>query len=39
VYEETGSGFPLFLIAGGGLNSTISGLNNPFKAIQEFKGE
>jgi pimeloyl-ACP methyl ester carboxylesterase len=38
-YEETGSGFPLLLIAGGGLNSTISGLNNPFNSIQEFKGE
>jgi pimeloyl-ACP methyl ester carboxylesterase len=38
-YEETGSGFPLLLIAGGGLNSTISGLNNPFNAIQEFTGE
>jgi pimeloyl-ACP methyl ester carboxylesterase len=38
-YEETGSGFPLLLIAGGGLNSTISGLNNPFNAIQELKGE
>ena len=38
-YEESGSGFPLLLIAGGGLNSTISGLNNPFNAIQEFKGE
>src|SRR5580704_11954989 len=38
-YEETGSGFPLLLIAGGGLNSTISGLSNPFNAIQEFKGE
>src|SRR5437016_8891310 len=38
-YEETGSGFPLLLIAGGGLNSTISGLNNPFNAIEEFKGE
>jgi pimeloyl-ACP methyl ester carboxylesterase len=38
-YEEAGSGFPLLLIAGGGLNSTISGLNNPFPAIQEFKGE
>ncbi len=25
-YEEAGSGFPLLLIAGGGLNSTISGL-------------
>jgi pimeloyl-ACP methyl ester carboxylesterase len=38
-YEEAGSGFPLLLIAGGGLNSTISGLNNPFDSIQEFKGE
>ncbi len=38
-YEEAGSGFPLLLIAGGGLNSTISGLTNPFDAIGEFKGE
>ena len=38
-YEETGSGFPLLLIAGGGLNSTIAGLANPFDAIGEFKGE
>jgi pimeloyl-ACP methyl ester carboxylesterase len=38
-YEEAGSGFPLLLIAGGGLNSTIAGLNNPFNAIGEFKGE
>jgi len=40
-FEETGSGFPLMLIAGGGLNSTISGLqsNSPFNAIEEFKGE
>ena len=38
-YEEAGSGFPLLLIAGGGLNSTIAGLANPFKAIEEFKGE
>ncbi len=38
-YEETGSGFPLLLIAGGGLNSTIAGLTNPFSAIEEFKGE
>jgi pimeloyl-ACP methyl ester carboxylesterase len=38
-YEEAGSGFPLLLIAGGGLNSTISGLNNPFNAIEEFKRE
>ena len=38
-YQESGSGFPLMLIAGGGLNSTISGLSNPFNAIEEFKTE
>jgi pimeloyl-ACP methyl ester carboxylesterase len=38
-YEEHGSGTPLLLIAGGGLNSTIAALNNPFDAIEEFKGE
>ena len=40
-YEEAGSGFPLLLIAGGGLNSTISGLKrgDPFDPIAEFKGE
>ena len=38
-YQESGAGFPLLLIAGGGLNSTIAGLTNPFNAIEEFKGE
>jgi pimeloyl-ACP methyl ester carboxylesterase len=39
-YEEAGSGFPLLLIAGGGLNgSTIARLTDPFDAIGEFKGE
>ena len=39
-YEETGSGFPLLLIAGGGLNSTASRLiSSPFNPIEEFKGE
>jgi pimeloyl-ACP methyl ester carboxylesterase len=40
-YEQTGSGFPLMLIAGGGLNSTIAGLKNgsPFNPIDEFKNE
>jgi hypothetical protein len=40
-YEEAGSGFPLMLIPGGGLNSTIDGLKrgNPFDAIGDFKGE
>jgi pimeloyl-ACP methyl ester carboxylesterase len=40
-YQETGSGFPLLLIAGGGLNSTIANLtgNSPFNPIEEFKRE
>src|SRR5260221_5252275 len=38
-YEEARSGFPLLLIPGGGLNSPISGLTNPFDAIGEVKGE
>ena len=39
-YEEAGSGFPLLLIAGGGLNSAISGLTTaPFNPVEEFKGE
>ena len=40
-YEEAGSGFPLMLIPGGGLNSTIAFFtgNAPFNAIEEFKGE
>ena len=39
-YQEFGSGFPLLLIAGGGLNSTISGLSRmPFNPIEEFMGE
>jgi pimeloyl-ACP methyl ester carboxylesterase len=40
-YQEFGSGFPLLLIPGGGLNSTIAGLarGGPFNAIEEFKGE
>jgi len=39
-FEEAGSGFPLLLIAGGGLNSTISALaRGPFNPIEEFKDE
>ncbi len=40
-YEEAGSGFPLLLLPGGGLNSTIGFFtgNSPFNAIEEFKGE
>jgi pimeloyl-ACP methyl ester carboxylesterase len=41
-YLDTGgSGFPLLIIPGGGLNSTIQGLirSHPFNAIDEFKNE
>jgi pimeloyl-ACP methyl ester carboxylesterase len=41
-YEEAGSGYPLLVIAGGGLNSTIAGLSgpsSPFNPMTEFKGE
>jgi pimeloyl-ACP methyl ester carboxylesterase len=40
-FEEAGSGFPLLLIAGGGLNSTISAFtgSSPFNPIEEFKSE
>ena len=39
-YQEAGSGFPLLLISGGGLNSSIAGLaRGPFDPIAEFKNE
>jgi pimeloyl-ACP methyl ester carboxylesterase len=39
-YEEVGSGFPLLVIPGGGLNSTVAGLaTHPFNPMDEFKGE
>ncbi len=40
-YEQAGPGFPLLIIPGGGLNSTISNLtrNSPFNPIDELKGE
>jgi pimeloyl-ACP methyl ester carboxylesterase len=40
-FEDAGSGFPLLLIPGGGLNSTISFFtgNAPFNATAEFKSE
>ncbi len=39
-YEEAGSGFPLLVIPGGGLNSTIAGLaTHPFNPFDEFKDE
>src|ERR1700680_3674702 len=41
-FEEAGSGFPLLVIPGGGLNSTVAGLSgasSPFSPLQEFKEE
>src|SRR6202051_2641019 len=41
-FEEAGSGFPLLVIPGGGLNSTIAGLSgasSPFNPMEEFKAE
>jgi len=41
-YEEAGSGFPLLVIPGGGLNSTVAGLatkSHPFNPFDEFKNE
>jgi pimeloyl-ACP methyl ester carboxylesterase len=39
-YQEAGAGFPLLIIAGGGLNSVMAGLpRSPFNPIEEFKGE
>jgi pimeloyl-ACP methyl ester carboxylesterase len=40
-YEEAGSGFPLLIIPGGGLNSTISYLRGgaPFNPMEELEGE
>src|SRR5215475_1187205 len=39
-YEEVGSGFPLLVIPGGGLNSTVAGLaTHPFNPFDEFQGE
>jgi pimeloyl-ACP methyl ester carboxylesterase len=41
-FEEAGSGVPLLLIAGGGLNSVIAGITGPyppFNAMEEFKDE
>jgi pimeloyl-ACP methyl ester carboxylesterase len=39
-YEEVGSGFPLLVTPGGGLNSLMSGWpNQVFNAMEEFKDE
>jgi pimeloyl-ACP methyl ester carboxylesterase len=40
-YQEAGSGFPLLVIPGGGLNSSMSNLTGsaPFNPMEEFKNE
>src|SRR5437868_15475105 len=39
-YEEAGSGFPLLVIPGGGLNSTVAALKtHPFNPFDEFANE
>ena len=39
-YQEAGTGFPLLIIPGGGLNSTISwNARGPFNPVEEFKNE
>jgi pimeloyl-ACP methyl ester carboxylesterase len=40
-YQEVGSGFPLLVIPGGGLNSTFAWISKgaPFNVFEEFKGE
>ena len=40
-YEETGSGFPVLFIPGGGLSSNIEFLTGfgPFNCMEEFKNE
>src|SRR5581483_2748404 len=39
-YQDTGGkGFPLLIIPGGGLNSSLSAAKNPFDMFGEFQGE
>ena len=38
-YEEAGKGVPLLVIPGGGLNSTIAALENPFNPMQVLSNE
>ena len=40
-YEESGSGFPLLIIPGGGLNSTVEGLrtSHPFNPLETYSGD
>ena len=38
-YEESGSGFPLLIIPGGGLNSCLSSLRSPFNPMETYKND
>ena len=38
-YEDVGSGFPLFIIPGGGLNSTMSALTEPFNPMERYQDD
>ena len=40
-YEDVGSGFPLLIITGGGLNSSISSLNTavPFNPLERYRND
>ena len=39
-YQEVGTGYPLLIIPGGGLNSVMAGLKTaPFNPMEEFKAE
>ena len=38
-YQDSKRGFPLLIIPGGGLNSALSGLQNPFDTFGELQGE
>ena len=40
-YEEVGSGFPLLIIPGGGLNSTVASLQRsvPFNPMETYKDD
>ena len=38
-YEETGSGFPLLVLPGGGLNGTLASLATPFNPMERLKDD
>ena len=38
-YEEAGSGFPLLIIPGGGLNGTLASLASPFNPMERYRDD